>query len=189
MVPEEEGHLEKARGISVSASVYSILSSIRSLPWFAFVGTTQNRMECESRLAEYLSLCQSPAKVEWVAAWSDAGAIAQGLDDQAALWAAEEGFRRRALAAVQSLARMEILEDALNKLSEAGYEHVRPQHPDEELSRAASGSALWTAAGAITWAVAANRLGRDGDPFTPKLRIFELGHWPLGLRSGCYAIF
>jgi hypothetical protein len=175
---------------SVSRTVHSILLSIPSTPWFAFVGTRQNQAECENCLAEYLSRCHSTtASVQWVSAWKDAGAIARELDDQAALWAAEEGLRRRALLAIQALTRTEALGDALNELSEAGYEHVRPQYPDEELVRVASGSALWTASGAITWALVADGLGREGDPFTAKLRIFELGHWPLGLRRGSYVIF
>jgi hypothetical protein len=154
------------------------------------VGTARNRAECETFLAHYLARCGRPgAKAEWIPAWKDAGAIARQLDDEAVLWAAEHELRGKALAEVESLARTEILETALNQLSEAGYEGVRPNYPDEELARAASGAALWTASGAVTWAIAEERLGSEDDPFAPKLRIFELGHWPLGMRSGSYAIF
>jgi hypothetical protein len=150
----------------------------------------QNRSDCEGCLSDYLARCGRPStRAEWVSEWSDAGVIARELDDGAVLWAAEEDCRRRALAAVQSVGRLEALETALNQLSEAGYEHVRPNPSDEELARAASGSLLWTASGALTWSIVEDQLGRDNDPFSPKFRIFELGHWPLGMRHGLYSIF
>ena len=154
------------------------------------MGTGENRAGCEGYLADYLVRCGGPVgNAEWIWTWADAGAIARELDDQAVLWAPEEERRRRASVEVEALGRLEALEAALNQLSQAGYEHVRPGQADEELARAASGSALWTASGAITLAMAGAQLGEEADPFTPKLRIFELGHWPLGMRAGSYSIF
>jgi hypothetical protein len=124
-----------------------------------------------------------------VQSWTEAGAVARALDDGAVLWAAEDEARHRALEALPSVGRSEALESALNELSETGYEYVRANHPDEELTRAASGVALWTASAAITWAMAEDRLRNEANPFLPKLRIFQLGHWPLGIREGAFAIF
>jgi len=56
------------------------------------------------------------------------------------------------------------------------------------LARVASGAALWTVAEAITWAVVADRLAPLENPFLPKLRLFELGHWPLGLWQGAIVV-
>lgn len=174
----------------VASPVQSILASILTAPWFAFVGARQNRAECEALLIEYLSCCgRKGSKFEWITLWAEAGAIARALDDETALWEEEEGFRRQAVDKLRALGRVEALENALNQLSEAGYERVRPNCPNEELARAGSGAALWTAAGAITWAMAEEGPGGEANPFAHKLRIFELGHWPLGVRRESFLIF
>jgi hypothetical protein len=107
--------------------------------------------------------------------------VVRGLDEQTAFWTTEERWRRQALEAVRAAGRTEALAEALHRLSVIGYDAVRPAAPDEELARVASGAALWTVAQALTWTVAADVLAPLPNPFLPKLRLFEQGHWPLGL--------
>ena len=76
----------------------------------------------------------------------------------------------------------------LHRLSILGYDAVRPAAPDEELARVASGAALWTLAEAITWATVEDVLAPLPNPFLAKLRLFELGHWPLGVWQGAIAV-
>jgi hypothetical protein len=110
------------------------------------------------------------------------------LDDTTGFWTIEQRWRELALAAVQAANRSEALAEALHQLSVLGYEVVRPAVADEELARVASGAALWTLAETLTWAVVEDALAPRTNPFRPKLKLFELGHWPLGLSEGAIVV-
>jgi hypothetical protein len=126
--------------------------------------------------------------VEWLAGWDEAARVVRALDDATSFWRDEDRWRQRALAAVQAAARTEALADALHRLSIVGYDAVRPAAPDEELARVAGGAALWTLAETITWATVEDVLAPLPNPFVPKLRLFERGHWPLGVWQGAVAV-
>jgi hypothetical protein len=81
-----------------------------------------------------------------------------------------------------------MLNDMLHRLSIAGYEAVRPVATSEELARVASGAALWTVAEALTWAIVEDLMAPRPNPFLTKLRLFELGHWPLGVWQGAIVV-
>jgi hypothetical protein len=170
-------------------SVAAILSTIPASSWFSLPGASENRSQCEAELKQYLArLGGDAAGVEWLADWREASAVARGLDERTSLWNLEDISRRRASTSVRSRGREQVLVAALSHLSELGYEYVRASVEDEETARVASGAALWTASLAITCAASEDPVLGAANPFLPKLRIFELGHWPLGMRGGAFVI-
>jgi hypothetical protein len=114
--------------------------------------------------------------------------VVRGLTDTTGFWSLEQRWREQALKAVQAAHRSEALAEALHQLSILGYEAVRSVVADEELARVASGAALWTLAEALTWATVDDILAPLPNPFLPKLKLFELGHWPLGLSQGSIVV-
>lgn len=167
----------------------ALLDRIREISWFSAVGSAVGREPCVGALFGYLAECGGgQPQLHWANGWAEAKDIVRQLDDNACLWMEEEQFRRRATLAAHTVQRDELLASVLNQLSELGYAAVRLDLPDEELARVASGAALWTAAQALTWTTVEDLLAPQENPFVPKLRIFELGHWPLGFSHAGYAI-
>lgn len=175
-----------AKNMQVAAA---ILSRIRTAPWFSRVGSKDFGEECHAAVRSYLSACGfDSGRVRWGASWEETCAVLRAMDDAAALWPVEEGVRQQAARAAGSAGRAEMLDSLLNQLSEAGYEWVRPAFAEEELARVASGALLWTAASAVTYALAEDLLEETKNLFLPKLRVFEGGHWPLGIHAGIFLV-
>lgn len=169
-------------------SVEAILAKASQVSWFSAAGRPECRASSDGAVADYLRACGGPERVLWLAGWDEAARVVRALDDESSFWRDEERSRRQALIAVQATARAEVLAEALRRLSILGYDAVRPAAPDEELARVGSGAALWTLAEAITWATVEDVLAPLPNPFLSKLRLFELGHWPLGLWQGAVAV-
>lgn len=168
-------------------SVEALLAMVPRVPWFEAVGRVDRRERNSLAVQEYLQACGGEWPVRWSANWEEAGKVVRGLDDVSGFWLMEQRWREQALAAVHSAGRSETLADALHHLSISGYESVRPVVADDELARVASGAVLWTFGEALTWAVAQDVLALP-NPFRPKLKLFELGHWPLGLSQGAIVV-
>jgi hypothetical protein len=176
--------------VTIVDGVEAILARVPLVPWFRAAERAEaGGLEAsDAAVREYLRVCGGPSRVHWAAGWDEAARVVRDLDDVSSYWVAEEGWRQEALRAARGAARTEVLGEALHRLSVLGYDAVRPAAPDEELARVASGAALWTVAQALTWAVAADLLEPLSNPFLPKLRLFERGHWPLGLWRGSIAV-
>jgi len=63
-----------------------------------------------------------------------------------------------------------------------------PPRPTKSWRGWPSGAALWTLAETITWATVEDVLAPLPNPLLAKLRLFELGHWPLGVWQGAIAV-
>jgi hypothetical protein len=166
----------------------AILVQLPRIAWFSAAGSVSERPACAAAVAQYLAAGGREAAVRWAESWDDAQRVVRGLDDRSSLWTQEEAWRGEALAAAQASGRSDLLADALHRLSALGYEVVRPALADEELARVASGAALWTVAQALMWASAEGLLAARKNPLLPKLRVYELGHWPLGLSEGAFVV-
>lgn len=166
-----------------------ILAKVETIPWFAAAERPARDETSRAALADYRKSLNGNWPGRWVVGWPEAALVVRGLDDDSSFWKTESSWRKQALAAAQSAGRSDPLADLLHRLSIVGYEAVRPAAPSEELARVASGAALWTVAEAITWAVAEDLLTPRTNPFLPKLRLFELGHWPLGVFQGAVVVF
>jgi hypothetical protein len=180
-------HSHLAWDVNVT-SAEAILAMVSQVPWFCAATTPARGETSQAALADYLQSCGNHWPGRWADGWEEAARVVRGLDDTSSFWLSESQWRKHALAAVRASERNELLADMLHRLSIAGYEAVRPQAPSEELARVASGAALWTAAEALTWAVVADLLAPQANPFRPKLRLFELGHWPLGVVRGSIVV-
>jgi hypothetical protein len=165
-----------------------MLAMVSQVAWFDAVSHAERRAASQSAVREYMQSCGSQWPVRWAADWKEAGKVVRGLNDTTGFWTLEQRWREQALAAVQAANRGEALAGALHRLSVVGYEAVRPVVADEELARVASGAALWTLAEALIWATADDVLAPLPNPFLPKLKLFELGHWPLGLSQGSIVV-
>jgi hypothetical protein len=177
-----------SREASTVDSVEAILALVPQVRWFCAVGCAAPGELSLAAAGDYVASCGEAKCVRWATGWDEAAQVVRGLDDLSSFWKQEDAWRKQALGAVHAAQRSELLAEALHRLSLLGYETVRPPAPDEELARVASGAALWTTAEALTWAAAQDLLAPLGNPFLPKLRLFELGHWPLGRSQGAIVI-
>jgi hypothetical protein len=161
---------------------------ISQVAWFDSVGHADRRVASQSAVRQFAQSCGSQCPVRWAADWQEAANVARGLNDTTSFWSLEQRWREQARSAVQAANRGEALAEALHRLSIMGYDAIRPALADEELARVASGAALWTLAEALTWATVDDVLSPLPNPFLPKLRLFELGHWPLGISQGSIVV-
>jgi len=161
-------------------SAEAILARVAQVRWFAAVGSRAERAEGQAAAERYAAAWVEAWPVRWAAGWDEARQVVRGLDDESSFWRQEESWRRQAAEAAETAGRGERLAATLHRLSVFGYEAVRPAVGDEELARVASGAALCAAGAALTWSVAEDLLSPQPNPFLAKLRLFELGHWPLG---------
>jgi hypothetical protein len=169
-------------------SAEAILAKVPQVPWFRAAEYAARDEQSQAALADYRRSCGGDWPGHWAASWDEADRVVRGLDDAASFWQIEDHWRKQAALTAQAAGRTGVLADMLHRLSVAGYDAVRPDAPNEELSRVASGAALWTVAEALTWAVAEDLLAPRPNPFLPKLRLFELGHWPLGVWQGAIVV-
>lgn len=162
-------------------SAEAILATLQQIPWFAAANRYQPDARSQAALADYVHSCGGECSGRWANGWEEAAMVVRDLDDFSSFWQVEERWRKQASLAAQEAGRADMLAEVLHRLSVLGYDAVRPAAPNEELARVASGAALWTMSQALTWAVARDVLAPRPNPFLPKLRLFELGHWPLGI--------
>ena len=165
------------------AQARKIPALVAETPWFSKVGAQDGRDDATRWAGVYLAgLGLAEAECRWAKSWEQAGAAAADLRQEQRLWRREQELRDEALTRVRAAGREDQLHELLNRLSIVGYERVRPEVKDEELARVAAGAALWTASQAIVWALADDPAENHDNPFQPKLEIFRLGRWPVGLE-------
>lgn len=162
-------------------SAEAILATVQQIPWFAAADHQQPDARSQAALADYVRSSGGQWPGRWASGWEEAAMVVRDLDDASSFWSVEERWRKQASLAAQEAGRADMLAEVLHRLSVVGYDAVRPAAPNEELGRVASGAALWTVSEALTWAIAGDLLAPRPNPFLPKLRLFELGHWPLGV--------
>jgi hypothetical protein len=168
--------------------VETILARIPQVRWFGAAGLGAESEISGAAARGYVAACNQSLALHWAADWNEARQVVRGLDDELSFWRQEETWRRHAAEAAEAAGRSEQLAAAMHRLSVAGYEAVRPVLGDEELARVASGAALCTAGAALTWSVVEDLLSPQPNPFLAKLRLFELGHWPLGKWQGAIVV-
>jgi len=163
--------------------------------WFADVCRPLSAELVETAEAYAAALGFPEVSVAWIADWEDAEAAARSTDWNTAWWEAEEQLRV-ALAdeALEYVAEDE-LSVALHHVSQqaatviqdaAAAAAARSGIDDEELILAATGAATQACYQAAL--VLASDAG-DDHPFALKYKMFEAGHWPLGIVGHTFNLF
>lgn len=170
---------------------------IRRINWFSRVGQPLDR-NTRSHADDYLSSLGFPdiasTPVEF---WEDAYSAAESLDLNNPAWEAEEQLRASLINDAAGLygeeeinAFLQPIEAvAVQVLDEAAL-NLMHQHriENEEILRAAMGSGVQ-----ICHLAALVLLSGDEElenhPFFHKFRLFEAGHWPIGIAGSSFNIF
>ena len=168
---------------------------VATVPWFATVGAPLAAAE-RALADDYLAALGFPGTaVDGVADWPCAQALADAPDWDRAWWRAEDALRQALLATGTAQHGGGALLAALTRVtlaaSDRGHDVAlgaldRAGIADAALARAAAGAATQAAyLGALAVVV-------DAPPdhaFIAKLRLFEVGRWPLGIVGGHFHVF
>ncbi|MEQ9519312.1 MAG: hypothetical protein RLN89_07715 [Parvibaculum sp.] len=165
------------------------------LPWFTALGTPLDRETREIATAYLDGLGFPDADVARVNNWEDAAIAAETGDWNSGPWEAEESLR----AALST----DLLEILTEEAFEIGFTYVASEADpavreaadtaisvwmleDEEIAIAAAGAAMQAVHGAAI-AIAAG--ADENHPFLLRFRLFERGHWPIGVSGLTFNIF
>jgi hypothetical protein len=171
-------------------AINDLLSRISKVAWFSATGTSESKDECTNSLNQYLSaLSIAKFPVYWAKSWMEAGELAYSMDVDSSLMLIEENLRKEALEKIRVQKREPLLKEALAQLTLSAYDHIRAPLVDEETGRVASASATMLLSAALTWIMIEDQPGNETNPFLFKFKIYELGHWPIGMRNGSFVIF
>lgn len=197
--PEMFGELE--REIPLLFSVRKLADGFDRVPWFAHLGeppTDDVRRTAE----QYLDALGFPeADLAIVPTPEDAEAAAETLDWASPAWEAEELARAELNIRAAEVLSEDALEIAIRlvtaKAGEAAKEAMAEEGAiwdigDEAVQNIAVGAAVQTATNAalVVLAGAADpELDVAGHVFTKKLKLFELGRWPVSVVGSSFSLF
>jgi hypothetical protein len=168
---------------------------IERIPWFAMVGQPLTRRDVDVA-RDYLDALGFPdADMVPLEDWDDAAYAALNPDVDTAWWEAEEQMR----AALTTEAVDRLGEDALGlALTHISNRVAAIVQPQIEMAAALTGgddpellqAALGAAALACHQAALVLAAGAEPDhPFAHKLRLYELGRWPVSLVGSTFNLF
>ncbi|MGD8325746.1 MAG: hypothetical protein PVF65_02415 [Sphingomonadales bacterium] len=179
------------------AALSRFASLIRRIDWFSRVGTPPDAMVAR-HAEDYLSSLGFPdIYVTPIDHWEDAAAAAESLDLNNPAWETEEQARATLIEDVVALYGEDHVADLLQPIEAVAVQvldeaalNIMDQHrlQDEEIVRAAIGAAVQ-----ICHLAALVLLSGDEDledhPFFHKFRLFEAGHWPIGIAGSSFNLF
>lgn len=168
---------------------------VRNVAWFATLGEPLSSAERDDA-EDYVSALGFPdADVALVADWEEAEAAIRNPGWNSDWWEAEEQLRAGLIAdAMEQISEDELLV-ALTAVTSAASEVVhgaaavaaaRAGVADQALIRAAAGAATQ---GAYQAALVLAAGADDMHPFALKYRLFEAGHWPLGIVGSTFNLY
>jgi hypothetical protein len=168
---------------------------VRNVAWFATLGEPLSAAERDDAEAYVSALGFPDADVALVADWEEAEAAIRNPGWNSDWWEAEEQLRAGLIAdAMEQISEDELLV-ALTAVTSAASEVVhgaaavaaaRAGVADQALIRAAAGAATQ---GAYQAALVLAAGADDMHPFALKYRLFEAGHWPLGIVGSTFNLY
>lgn len=178
------------------AGVPAFVQMLQNLPWFRSLGEGVNKEQLRGLAADYVSVLGFPeAYPVFVTDWDDAAAAAETQNFNSPAWEAEEQARAALTEALVNTIGEETFELVMshiqNQVSEViGYgaeeaaEYLRIE--DEEFVAAAIGSA----AQAVHQVALVMLTGVEEDhPFAIRFKLFEAGHWPIGILGNSFSVY
>ncbi|WP_373086673.1 hypothetical protein [Sneathiella sp.] len=192
---DDEDEMPDIEAYPTLISVVRFNKFLTNVPWFNDLGEP---LEAEALGAarDYMDALGFPdAFVAEIENWDDAGHAAGNPDWNSDWWEAEEQLRMGLTTKALELMEEEDLNLALTQISAtasplitAAVEAVTDEQDieDQELIRAAIGSALQCCHQAALVLAAGEE---DSHPFALKYKLFEQGHWPIGITGRSFNIF
>lgn len=163
--------------------------------WFHHIGEglEQSTIQTSRAYLETLGFPESyPAEV---VDWQDAVSCLETNDWNSPSWEAEEQLAASLITETLEFIEEDVLEVALTNITSKASEHIteaveaastRWGVEDEELLRAAIGQAVQCCYQAALVIAAGEE---ENHPFALKFRLYESGHWPLGIAGNTLNIF
>ena len=168
---------------------------LQKTDWFHHIGEglTQNTIETSRNYLETLGFPESyPAEV---VDWQDAVSCLETNDWNSPAWEAEEQLAASLITEVLEFREEDVLEVALTNITGKASEFIteavesasiRWGVDDDEMLRAAIGQAVQCCYQAALVIAAGEE---ETHPFALKFRLYESGHWPLGIAGNTLNIF
>ena len=168
---------------------------VRNVAWFAALGEPLSETEQRDAEAYAGALGFPDADVALVEEWEEAEAAIRNPGWNTEWWETEEQLRAGLIdEALQHVEEQDLMV-ALTAVTSAASDVVhgaaavaaaRGGVADQGLIRAAAGAATQAAYQAALLLAAG---GEDEHPFALKYRLFEAGHWPLGIVGSTFNVF
>ena len=170
-------------------------SMISETKWFHKIGLTLDHENIKAA-RNYLDALGFPEGYPAeIMDWDDAIACLETNDWNSPAWEAEEQLAASLINSALEFIEEDVLEVALTNVSSKASEHITNAVEnasmqwgidDEEILRAAIGQAVQACYQAALVIAAGEE---DDHPFAQKFRLYESGHWPLGVAGTTLNIF
>lgn len=179
------------------AALARFASLIRRIDWFSRVGTPPDQIARQHAEDYLLSLGFPDIYVAPLDFWEDAAAAAESLDLNSPAWEVEEQARATIIENVVGLYGEDYLAELLQPIEAVAVQvldeaaiNMMQQHrlKDEDIVRAAIGAAVQACHLAALVLLSGDEELED-HPFFHKFRLFEAGHWPIGIAGSSFNIF
>jgi hypothetical protein len=176
-------------------SVARFAELIRRTTWFHHIGEPLNNdTTCHAR--DYLDSLGFPESFPAeVTDWEDAVSCLETNDLNSPAWEAEEQLAASLITQALEFIEEDVLEVALTNITSRASDHINDAVEnasmkwgidDEEILRAAIGQAVQSCYQAALVIAAGEE---ETHPFALKFRLYESGHWPLGIAGNTLNIF
>ena len=169
--------------------------SLDRIPWFSLLGENVGS-DIRQASRTYLDELGFPeAELTPIASWEEAADAAASLDWDSEAWSREEQLRAslidEALTQIDESALQVALTHAASLAADGirdGLENIAAiwDLEDTPLETAATGAAIQAVHNAALVLAAG---AEETHPFAQKFRLFELGHWPIGVAGTSFNLF
>ncbi|MBT5074733.1 MAG: hypothetical protein HOJ34_04540 [Kordiimonadaceae bacterium] len=170
-------------------------SLIKSTNWFHHIGEALNAGTIKTARSYLDALGFPEGYPAEVPDWQDAISCLETNDWNSPSWEAEEQLAASLITDTLEFIEEDVLEVALTNITSQASDHItnaveeasiRWGVDDEELLRAAIGQAVQTCYQAALVIASGEE---DEHPFALKFKLYESGHWPLGIAGNTLNIF
>lgn len=167
-----------------------MLNRLSDIPWFSAVGSQQGQAEAEQAVKEVGSYFQTgDLKVVWLNKDKLASLDEELNLGSSPLWAKLSDLPTKIKEQAQASGRESAIQETLDKLTEQVYHDAFKgafnalESAGQQAVQLAVGAALYVALLGSLWDQFKDVSGWETNPYGLILKVFEAGHWPVGMSE------
>ncbi|MET3289205.1 UNVERIFIED_CONTAM: hypothetical protein ABID98_001775 [Brevibacillus sp. OAP136] len=168
--------------------VHQLMTRLSEVPWFSVLGNESGRLDAEKALKEWTHhLNLEEFEIVWMTREQIPSFIENMNLSDSHVWSRIQDIPKKLSEKADATGRQtvmaEMLEIVPEKLFHKAFDGAFPVlHEFGELVvKVAVGSVLYLFGIACLWEALSDREDPEPNPFLPLVKIFEAGHWPIGM--------
>ncbi|RNB80250.1 hypothetical protein EDM56_28015 [Brevibacillus fluminis] len=168
--------------------VHQLMTRLSEVPWFSVLGNESGRLDAEKALKEcthHLNL--EEFEIVWMTREQIPSFIENMNLSDSHVWSRIQDIPKKLSEKAIATRRQSVLDEMLDLVPEMlfhkAYDGAFPALHEygERVVKVAVVSVLYLFSNACLWEALSDKKDSEPNPFLPLLKVYEAGHWPIGM--------